>query len=139
MSRDLQPLALLLEENLMFAMMVEPQLKRLGYRVRTLPPAQNIPEQAAQEPPALILVNLTTGRCGGPELVRALRGRPELANAPIIGYAGHVEREYFERGRAAGADMVVPNSAIRASLPEVLAKLARARSGEAADDTDQAG
>jgi hypothetical protein len=59
-----------------------------------------------------------------------------LAGVGIIGYAGHVERRFFQEGREAGADLVVPNSAIRKALPEVLAKLERLRAGEAPADEE---
>lgn len=130
MSEPTAPLAVLIEDNLMFAMMVEPQLKRLGYRVRTLAPAPDTAEKLAGERPELILVNLTTARVPGPDVVRALRATEALAGVAIVGYAGHVEREYFESGREAGASLVVPNSAIRASLAEVLEKLKRRGEGE---------
>lgn len=129
-----QPLALVVDENLMFAMMVEPQLRRLGHRVQTLSGGADLAHRIAAATPDLVLVNLTSERINGPELIRTLRGREETAATPIVGYAGHVERAYFAAGRDAGADLVVPNSAVRASLAEVLAKLAKRRAGEAVDE-----
>jgi CheY-like chemotaxis protein len=120
-----EPLAVLVEDNLMFAMMVEPALKRLGYRVRTLTAAAGAAEKIASGSPALVLVNLTTTRYSGADLVRELRSTPGMEATPIIGYAGHVEREFFQAGKEAGADLVVPNSAIRASLAEVINKASR--------------
>jgi len=132
--------AVLVEDNLMFSAMVEPQLRRLGYAVRTLSGGPSTVEQIAEAPPDVLLINLTSNRYVGVELVRALRSRPELAAMGVVGYAGHVEREFFQAGRDAGADLVAPNSAIRASLAAVLEKLARRRAGGdsewAADDTD---
>ncbi len=128
------PRALLVDDNLMFAMMVEPQLKRLGYAVRTIAGGAAAEEAAAELLPAVVLVNMTSTRFAAADLVRALRARPELAETGIVGYAGHVEREFFLAGREAGADMVVPNSAVRASLAEVLEKLARVRAGEGGAD-----
>lgn len=43
----------------------------------------------------------------------------------IIGYASGLEREFLAAGLEAGATLVVPNSAIRGALPQVLHKLAR--------------
>jgi CheY-like chemotaxis protein len=123
------PQAVLIDDNLMFSTMVQPQLARLGYAVTTLSGAPGDLEKAEGAAPELILVNLASTRFSGPELVRELRSRPGLEAVPVIGYAGHVERHLFEAGTAAGADLVVPNSAARASLAEVLAKLARQRGG----------
>src|SRR5687767_5558707 len=122
-----QPLAVLLEDNLMFAMSVEPALKRLGYQVRTLAPGPDAAAKTAAAAPELIFLNLTTTRCSGPDLIRELRAQPGLEATAIIGYAGHVESEYLHAGLEAGADLVVPNSALRAALPEVLEKLRRMR------------
>jgi CheY-like chemotaxis protein len=123
--------AIVVDDNLMFATMVEPALKRLGYQVRTLNGGPSTVEDAARAAPALILVNLDSSRYAGPELVRELRARPQLAGTPLVGYAGHVERHLFQAGRDAGADLVVPNSAIRQSMPEVLAKLQKGVATEA--------
>jgi CheY-like chemotaxis protein len=114
------PKAVLVEDNLMFGMMVEPTLKRLGYEVCTVGSGNPAAVLAAE--PDLVLINLTSMRYNGPDVVRELRSQTDI---PIIGYAGHVERHYFQQGKEAGATLVVPNSAMRKALPEVLAKLDR--------------
>ncbi|MGV3724078.1 MAG: response regulator [Actinomycetota bacterium] len=113
----------LVEDNLMFAMMIEPTLKRLGYQARTLPGGPTTAADLAAAPPAVVFVNLASSRVDGPALVREIRMRPELSELPVVGYAGHVEREYFQAGRDAGATLVVPNSAMRKALPQILEKL----------------
>lgn len=120
----------------MFGMALEPALRRLGYQVRTLGGGEGLVGRIAAAQPALVLVNLTSTRFPGAETVRELRSRAELAGVGIVGYAGHVERSFFQEGREAGADLVVPNSAIRKALPEVLAKLERLKAGEPASDED---
>lgn len=121
----------LIEDNLMFAMMIEPTLKRLGYQPRTLAGGPSTVDDLAAAPPALVLVNLASGRFDGPALVRGIRARPELAELPVVGYAGHVERHFFQAGREAGATLVVPNSAMRKALPQVLEKLQQRLAGAA--------
>ena len=134
MTDDNRLLATLVDDNLMFTMRVEPALRALGYRVRTLaggPAAAGAIEQAA---PALVLVNLAANRSPGADLVRALRALPAVERTPVLGYAGHVERHLFQAGRDAGCDLVVPNSAITSALPEVLRKLERRLAGEETGD-----
>ena len=131
MSDTSKPIAVLVEDNLMFSMMVEPTLKRLGYQTRTLS-GPDAAAQIATLQPAVALVNLTSGRFSGPDLIRGLKAQPELAGVGVIGYAGHVERHFLQAGREAGADLVVPNSALRKALPEVLAKLQRRQGGDSA-------
>jgi CheY-like chemotaxis protein len=126
---DAPPRAVVVDDNLMFAMMVEPVLKRLGYHATTLPGNPTTAEEVAALAPEVVFVNLTSSRYSGADLVRDLRSRPALAKTGIVGYAGHVERHFFQAGRDAGADLVVPNSAIRAAIPQVLEKLKRRLSG----------
>ena len=121
--------AVVVDDNLMFAMMVEPALKRLGYAAGTLSGGPTVLEEIARRAPAVVFVNLTSTRYSGPDLVRALRAHRQTAETPIVGYAGHVERHFFQEGLDAGADVVVPNSAIRKAIPQVLEKLHRRRAG----------
>lgn len=129
---DERPLALVIDDNLMFATMLEPALRQLGYRPRTLGWRTESAAAAAGSAPALIFVNLASGRHPGDAVVRSLRAEERLAGVPIIGYAGHVERDLLRAGLEAGATLVVPNSAVRQALPEVLEKLRRVQAGEAA-------
>jgi CheY-like chemotaxis protein len=127
--------AVLIEDNLMFAMMIEPVLRRLDYEVRTVSTAAAGLAAISADRPDLVLVNLGSTRFSGGEVVTSIRAHPEFGALPVVGYAGHVERHLFQAGREAGADLVVPNSAIRAALPEVLEKLRR-RLGGASDEED---
>lgn len=125
---------ILVEDNLMFAMSLEPALRRLGYEVRTLAGGASAVEQIAVAAPDVVFVNLASGPYPGADLVRALREQESGNRVPVVGYAGHVERHLFIAGREAGCDLVVPNSAIRQALPEVLQKLHRRLAGDAEAD-----
>ncbi len=115
--------AVVADDNLMFTTMVEPQLRRLGYLPRTMGGGEGLAARIADARPELVLVNMTADRFDAALLIRELRAHSGAARTRIIGYAGHVERERFAAGLEAGADLVVPNSAVRASLAEVLARL----------------
>ncbi|MFN3652301.1 MAG: hypothetical protein ACK47B_22215 [Armatimonadota bacterium] len=130
------PLAIIADDNLMFAMMAEPALKRCGYRTRTLSGGPGSAARIAAEAPELVLVNLASTRYPGADLIRDLRAEPATAETPVIGYAGHVERDLLQAGRDAGATLVVPNSAISRALPEVLEKLQRRLAGEPVSEED---
>jgi len=114
----------------MFAMMIEPTLRKLGYQVRTLAGGPATAVQVAAWKPEILFVNLASSRCDGSAMVKALRAEAALAATPIIGYAGHVERQHFQAGREAGATLVVPNSAMRKALPAVLEKLRNRLAGD---------
>ncbi|HTE18370.1 MAG TPA: response regulator [Armatimonadota bacterium] len=119
------PRAVLVDDNLMFTSMLVPALQRLGYGVRAVPGKTDVAVGVAAFGPQVIFVNLAADRYSGTDVVRALRLDPATAQIPIVGYAGHVERDRFQAGQEAGADLVVPNSAMRDALGEVLAKLQR--------------
>jgi len=124
------PQAVLIEDNLMFAMMIEPTLRKLGYQVRTVAGGPATAAQVAAWKPQILFVNLASSRCDGSAVVKALRGEAALTTTPIIGYAGHVERQHFQAGREVGATLVVPNSAMRKALPAVLEKLRHRLAGD---------
>lgn len=123
------PLAVVVDDNMMSAMMVGPALQRCGYRVRTLSGGPTAAAQIAEGAPELVFVNLASARTPGADVIRRLRAQPETGGTPVIGYAGHVERHLFQAGREAGATLVVPNSAISKAMPEVLEKLRRRLGG----------
>src|ERR1044071_3064313 len=106
----------------MFAMMLEPQLRKLGHRVQTINGGPDLAHRLAAAQPDLILINLTSTQINGPEIIHALRSSTGLQQTGILGYAGHEESAYFHAALDAGADMVTPNSAIKSHLPKVLAK-----------------
>lgn len=124
------PRAALIDDNLMFGMMVEPGLKRLGYQVRSSAGGPGTVAALEAFAPELVVINLTSQRYSGPGLVRELRASPALAGVPILGYAGHKEKHFFGEGQEAGCTLVAPNSAMRKVLPEVLEKLHRLVAGQ---------
>jgi DNA-binding response OmpR family regulator len=130
--------ALILDDNLMFAMSLEGALRRCGYAPRTLAPGRARLEDLAADLPDLLLVNLTAAAPGGAAFIRSVREHPDLMRLPILGYAGHVETAFLHAGTEAGADVVAPNSAVTGSLPEVLRKVQRVRSEEPDVDSHDA-
>ena len=122
------PTAVLVEDNLMFALPLQAALKNCGYEVLTLAGRPSDLDRVVGALPSLLVINLA-GRFSGAEFIRTLRSCPELSELPIVGYAGHVERDRLQQGLAAGADLVAPNSAMHRAMPEVLAKLEKRRAG----------
>jgi CheY-like chemotaxis protein len=134
MSEPTSRTAIVVDDNLIFAMMVEAGLKQSGYAPRTLSGGPATVDQVQAAAPDLVFVNLSSTRFDAPALIRDLRAQAALAGTGIVGYAGHVERDKMQAGRDAGAHLVAPNSALRKAMPEVLAKLARQRAGAATEE-----
>lgn len=120
--------AALIEDNLMFGATLESGLKREGFAVRLVPNGKVAVQSILEWQPQLCLVNLASRGFSGAELIKEIRAAEGRAGLKIIGYAGHVEADLLRAGRAAGANLVAPNSAMRSSLAEVLLKLQSADS-----------
>lgn len=126
------PRAVLLDDNLMSASAVIAALRREGYRVATSSSVGAAERLIRQEPTSLLVVALGCARADAAGFIRSIRDSDDLSDLPILGYCGHTESELIEQGRAAGATLVAPNSAMRESLDRVLAAVLarRARAGD---------
>jgi DNA-binding NarL/FixJ family response regulator len=111
-----QRLALLLDDNLMSTIRVQPQLQRLNYRVET---SRVVPEAAALngEMPQVVLINLGSRGLNGVSLIGTCRER--FPQARIIGFCGHLETEIRRAAKQAGIDRMLTND-------QALSELARA-------------
>lgn len=115
---------LLAVRDLFFRVKLETALRNLDVSFRTAGPegfvAATLAAAAAGAAPAVVVLDLSDG---SPvlEALRELRGRPELADLPVIGFAPHADRQLREAAARAGCNVVVPRSRIAAALPEVLA------------------
>jgi CheY-like chemotaxis protein len=61
-------------------------------------------ERSAEEPPDLILMDLSLPRMDGWEATRRLKADPALARIPVIVLSAHAMRGDEERARASGCD-----------------------------------
>ena len=119
-----QPLALLLDDNLMIAVRLQRQLQEAGYRVTT---ARAVP-QPGEAPqgrrltditePQLILINLGSRSLDGVQLISACRER--YPGARVIGICGHLESEIRRAAKAAGIDKILTNEQALSQLREYL-------------------
>jgi CheY-like chemotaxis protein len=116
------PLAILVDDNLMFTMNMEAALRRLGFGVRTLAASGGTAGAIAAGQPALVLISLAA-LAPALELIRDLRARPELAGLRILAYAGHVQTAALHAAKDAGADQAIANSAVLGHLERVVGSL----------------
>lgn len=106
--------ALLLDDNLMSAMRIEPQLKAMEYSVIT---ARRIPSEN-EEAPQLIIINLGSRSLNGVALIEELRRR--YPQARIIGFCGHLEVEIRQAAKQAGIDKLLTNDQVFSQLQQSL-------------------
>lgn len=118
--------ALLLDDNMISSGPVAAGLKSLGYDCRIAAGEAGARSYLAENKPDLVVVYLGCARCDAAGFVRWVRAEYG-DDLPILGYCGHSEVGLIKAGRAAGADLVAPNSAMRGDLDRVLAALAAGR------------
>src|SRR4051812_4167339 len=110
MSESDAPLAVLVDNNLLFSAQIEATLRRLGFAVRTLPPGAGVTPEITALAPRLVLINLGSNRELALEALRQLRAAPELAETRLIGFGSHPDTATIHAGLEAGAHQVVANS-----------------------------
>lgn len=115
-----QPLALVLYEKLLPGSQLVNRLQDLNYRVQTVAEAERLVDCAEQAKPMLVLADLESSRkdvC--PALVR-LKQTPATQHLPVIAFSLEKSVELQDEARAAGATLVVTDTAILNHLPQFL-------------------
>jgi CheY-like chemotaxis protein len=81
--------------------------------------------RVAEDPPALILVDLAADAGGAHRSIQALKTSSATRRVRIVAFGPHVEGESLEQACAAGADRVVTRGQLQSSLAEILRLEAR--------------
>ena len=117
-------LALIFYENLLTGNQLLNRLADLDYRTLVASDLGRFADQAVQEKPIVIIVELgALGErvCG---VIRGLRSTPDTQHIPIVGYASHKHpkeaAQATAQAQAAGATLVVGEGALVAHLDQVL-------------------
>jgi CheY-like chemotaxis protein len=96
------------------------RLQDSQYRVQAISGLDELASCAGSAGPMLIFADLSPKGgdvCG---LIRRLRANPATAHIPIIGFADDGDQALQEAGRAAGAALVVADSAILTHLTQFI-------------------
>jgi CheY-like chemotaxis protein len=88
-------------------------------------PAAGLVRRVAQDPPALILVDLSSDPQHAAESIRTLKTSSATRRVPIVAFGPHVDGEALAQARAAGAERVVTRGQLHSSLGEILRGEAR--------------
>jgi CheY-like chemotaxis protein len=114
--------ALVVENDLFFAVRIETTLKRMGYRVHTVGSAAAARDALGERVPALVLVSFGKDALAPGEVTRLAKSLPEAP--PVLGYISHVIlAEKRAEAKEAGCDLLVPNSAVAMRLPMLIERL----------------
>lgn len=114
---------LIVEDDLMFMVRLESVLKRLGYTPLTARTAEKALEIAQTHPLCLSILSFGRTHLQPKEIATQLKALPNAA--PILGFLSHVLiPEQRTAIKAAGCDLLVPNSSIVLRLPPLMERLA---------------
>lgn len=115
-----QPLTLFLYERLLPGGQLVNRLQDLGYRVQVASEASGLAEQAAREKPLLVLMDLECRQNTVCEAITRIKKNSATSHIPIIAFASVQNADLQTAARAAGANLVVNDTAILAHLSQFL-------------------
>ena len=115
-----QPLALVWYERLMPGSRLVNRLQDLGYRVLTAPTPDALIGCAEQEKPMLVVVDLAGTRARVADAITRLKQNSATAHLPVIAFADDKDAALQAAARAAGANLVVNETAVLAHLEQFL-------------------
>ena len=115
-----QPLALVVYEKLLPGSQLLNRLQDLNYRVQAVANADSLVESAAQTKPMLVLADLESSRQNVCAALGRLKQNPATQHLPIIAFGGENAPDLQAAARAAGATLVVSETAILSHLAQFL-------------------
>jgi two-component system cell cycle response regulator DivK len=119
----MEPLAVLVCDNLLLLSRIANALQQIKYRVRTLRDPAALLAVARDEQPLFVILDLTL-KSGDPcAAVAQLKADDSLKHLPVLAFADHTNKPLLDRARAAGADAVTSNAAVAQHLPQLIEQL----------------
>jgi CheY-like chemotaxis protein len=115
-----RPLALFVYEKLLPGGPLVNRLQDLGYRVQSLSSPATLLDQAEVEKPLLVLADLEPRHEEVCAAIARLKANVSTAHLPVIAFAAVSQAAAYEAARAAGATLVVSDTAIVAHLTQFL-------------------
>ena len=115
-----QPLALVLYEKLLPGSQIVNRLQDLNYRVQAIAEASRLVECAEQAKPLLVLADLESKRDNVCAVLAQLKQNAATKHLPVIAFCPEAAVELQAAAQAAGATLVVGETAILNHLPQIL-------------------
>lgn len=115
-----QPLALVLYERLLPGSQIVNRLQDLNYRVQLIGEANRLVECAEQAKPLLVLADLESTRDNVCAVLARLKQNAATKHLPVIAFSPEAAVELQAAAQAAGATLVVGETAILNHLPQIL-------------------
>ncbi len=115
-----QPLALVLYEKLLPGSQIVNRLQDLSYRVQVVAEASRLVECAEQARPLVVLADLKAKSGDVCAAVAKLKQNAATQHLPVIAFCPEAAAELQAAAQAAGATLVVGETAILNHLPQIL-------------------
>lgn len=107
-------------EDLFFTVKINEAAKRAGLGITFVKSEFDALEQARQQQPAVIILDINFQGVDPLNLIRKLKADDQTKRINLIGYLSHVQGELKLEAQQAGCDMVLPRSAFSQNLPQIL-------------------
>jgi CheY-like chemotaxis protein len=107
-------------DDLLFKSKIRAVGKQVGATLVFARTRDDIVAQARAARPRLVVLDLNNDKADPVGTIAVLKGDPDLASIPVLGFASHVHVDLIRAARAAGADDVLPRSAFAANLGQIL-------------------
>ncbi|MFN8009227.1 MAG: response regulator [Terriglobia bacterium] len=109
-----------LVDDLFFTAKIQATASQCGVSVRFSSQAQDLMNQARDQRPSLILVDLSREMLAPMEAIQRLKEDPLLREIPVLGFYSHVEARLKDQALQAGCNRVVPRSYFSQNLAAIL-------------------
>jgi CheY-like chemotaxis protein len=116
----MQPLALILYEKLLPGTQLVNRLQDLGWRVQTLNDDAALTRTAEEQKPMLVFADLLSTRKNICDGIASLRRNSNTQHIPVIGFTAESDQKIFDGALAAGATVVVSDTAVLQHLNQVI-------------------
>ena len=103
-------------DDLLFSSKIRTTAKQLGLEIQFLRSPAEILAHARNNPPALAIFDLNSGKTDPIATIAALKADAATAGIRTIAFASHVHTALITAARKAGADEVLPRSAFAGNL-----------------------
>src|SRR4029453_8993090 len=104
-----------LVDDMFFNSKINGAAAECGRRIERIKSREQL-EGLSDNPPALILIDLNSGRVDPIQAIEFLKSRTELNKIPIVSFVSHVQTDLIDAARTAGSDYVIPRSVFTQTL-----------------------
>ena len=108
-----------------FRAMIEQTTQREGQKCSVLLDEETLEAALQEGTPKVLLLEITISTLDGPSFVEKFKQNPATRDIPLVVFGGSIRADLLEDARELGADQVLPKSAFREQLPEIIRRYSK--------------